>query len=103
MTRMILAILVMAAATLLTRAFPFILFSRKNPPDWLIKGARLIPGAVMTVLVLYSLPIQADWTLSASWYPWLAAAAVTVLHLALKNPLVSIFGGTGFYMLLINV
>ena len=102
MLRIVIGIAVMALATQFTRAFPFLLFSRRKPPLWLIKGARLIPGAVMTVLVVSSVPHSLDFTSPATWIPFAGVAAVSALHLSFRHPLVSIFGGTGIYMLLLN-
>lgn len=93
------AVLVMAAVTLFTRAFPFLLFSRRRPPGWFLAGARLIPGAVMTVLVFTSLPlVPPAWREPQTLCSWGAAAVTALLHLKFRNPLVSIFGGTGLYM-----
>ena len=102
MFRIITAILVMAAATLLTRAFPFLLFSGKEPPERFLKGARLIPGAVMTILVITSLPISIKLNLPKVWMPWAGVASTAALHLLFRHPLVSIFGGTGIYMTLLH-
>ncbi len=116
MTYLILAIAAMTAATQITRWFPFLLFSRRRPPDRLLRGARLIPGAVMAVLVLTSLPFPenpagipgladpasalAALSDPALWRPWLCAAAAAGLHLIFRQPLISIFGATGLYMVL---
>ena len=102
MLRIIIAIAVMTAATQLTRFFPFLLFSRREPPQWLLKGARLIPGAVMTVLVVSSVPHNLNIASPDTWIAWAGVAAVSVLHLSFRHPLVSIFGGTGVYMVLLN-
>jgi branched-subunit amino acid transport protein AzlD len=102
MLRMILAIAVMTAATQLTRYFPFLLFSRRQPPQWLLKGSRLIPGAVMMVLVVYSMPHNLNFTSGSTWIPWTGLAAVSILHLLFRHPLISIFGGTGVYMILLH-
>ena len=102
MIKIIIAIAVMTAATQLTRWFPFLLFSKKEPPRRLIESSRLIPGAVMTVLVVTSLPRSIHITQPENWMPWAGAAVVSVLHLLFRHPLVSIFGGTAFYMLLLH-
>lgn len=96
------AILAMAVATQFTRAFPFLLFSRRIPPRKLIQSARLIPGAVMVVLVFTSLPFHKEILEPDFWIPWLSVGMVTILHLWLNHPLVSIFGGTAFYMLMLH-
>lgn len=90
----------MVIATQFTRAFPFLLFSRKEPPKWLTNSARFIPGAVMMTLVLTTLPLNNDD--GNNYYPWIAAASVVLLHLTIKHPLISIFGGTAVYMILLN-
>lgn len=99
--KIFLSIIAMGLATQFTRFFPFLLFSKKEPPNWLLVGARLIPGAVMLTLVLTSLPL----TFSDSLFKlqWLAAVFVVLLHLTFKHPLISIFGGTGVYMLLLHL
>lgn len=96
-------IVLMALATQLTRFFPFLLFSRRRVPDGLIRGARLIPGAVMTILVFTSLPFQADPAGPALWIPWISAGVVALLHLLFHHPMISIIGGTGLYMILLQV
>ena len=102
MLRILIAVAVMTLATQLTRAFPFLLFSRREPPQRLLTGSRLIPGAVMTVLVVSSMPHNLNLSAPGTWIPWAGAAAVSLLHILFRHPLVSIFGGTGVYMLLLN-
>ncbi len=92
----------MTLATQLTRFFPFLLFSRRKPPQWLLTGSRLIPGAVMMVLVVSSIPHNLNFTLPGTWIPLSGVAAVSILHLLFKHPLISIFGGTGIYMTLLH-
>ncbi|MBN2653353.1 MAG: AzlD domain-containing protein [Spirochaetales bacterium] len=103
MLKMLSAIAVMTVATMFTRFFPFILFSKRPAPEWLLKGARLVPGAVMMVLVLTSLSaINFAHISQTDFKPWIGVAATAILHLIFKNPLVSIFGGTALYMVLLN-
>lgn len=96
-----LAILAMGIATQITRFFPFLLFSKREAPKWLLLGAKLIPGAVMLTLVLTSMPMTIIGL--ESQLQWIAAGAVIILHLIFKHPLISIFGGTGLYMLLLQL
>lgn len=98
--RIILGLLIMVLATQFTRAFPFLIFSKKEPPKWLLNGAKFVPGAVMLTLVLTSLPM--DVKDGDNYLKWIAASSVITLHLIFKHPLVSIFGGTGIYMLLLH-
>lgn len=99
----LLAIGVIAALTLLTRALPFLLFpsGRKTPPFVGYLG-RVLPYAVMGMLVVYCLRQTrlADWPYGLP--ELIAAAAVVGLHLWKRNTLLSIAGGTTLYMLLIQ-
>ena len=75
---------------------------RKRPQIITYLGT-VLPYGVMAMLVIYCLK-------GVSLIPWphgipelLAVAAVVGLHLRKKNTLLSIFGGTAFYMLLVQV
>lgn len=96
----LIAVPCMALVILATRAFPFILFSHRDPPPVLRFVERFIPPMVMSVLVVYCLK-DIQWTAWPSGIGELAAlAAVTGLHLWKKNAMLSIFGGTAFFMVL---
>ena len=99
------AIVVMAVVTFLIRAFPFLLFGRKNarPPELVLYlGNVIAPGGHRHAGGLLR---PETWSSSAplSEAPELIAAAATVLlHLRWRNSLLSIFGGTALYMVLIR-
>ncbi len=97
-------ILVMAAVTLLTRALPFLLFDRGGrPPKIILYLGRVLPPAVMAMLVVYCLR-GVSFAALAGWLPQLmGVAAVAALHKWQHNTLISIFGGTLFYMLLVQL
>jgi branched-subunit amino acid transport protein AzlD len=102
LTDALIAIPLMALVILATRAFPFILFSRRNPPRAIRFVERYIPPMVMAALIVYCLK-------GVAWAAWpsgireiAALALVCVLHVAKKNAMLSIFGGTAFYMALIS-
>lgn len=85
---------------LATRAFPFLLFARRNPPRALRFVEKYIPPMVMAILVVYCLK-DIQWGIWPSGLREIAAIAlVTALHLWKKNAMLSIFGGTAFYMIL---
>ena len=96
-------IAVMAAVTLLTRALPFLLFDRGGkPPALILYLGRILPPAVMAMLVVYCLRgISLSFT--GAWAPQLiGVTAVAVLHKWKHNTLLSIFGGTLLYMFLVQ-
>lgn len=85
------------------RAFPFILFSKKEPPLFLNFIEKYIPPMVMAVLVIYCFK-DIQFTKMPFCIPEFIAILVTiVLHLWKKNPMISIFTGTGVFMLLQNL
>lgn len=86
------------------RAFPFLLFSRKNPPRIISFIEKYIPPLVMACLLVYCLKDLNFTTGPKDFAPSLIGVAVTVgLHLWRKNSLISIFGGTIVYMVLIRL
>lgn len=97
------ATLVCALIIFLTRAFPFILFSRAKPPKIISFIERFIPPMVMAILAVYCFK-DLDISRSPWGIPSLASlAAVVALHLWKRNSMLSIFGGTALYMLLLRV
>ena len=96
-------ILAVAAGTQLTRWLPFLLFPEKREPPKVIEDlGRLLPPAMMGLLVVYCLRNVA-WLAPPHGAPeLLAVLAVAVLHRAWGNVLVSIAGGTALYMLLVQ-
>lgn len=99
----VIATLASAALMFVLRAFPFIIFSKRKPPQILSFIEKYIPAMVIGVLIVYCLADPKYMTLSAA--PWgipaIAAAAATILlHLWKSNSMISIFGGTILYMVL---
>ena len=114
-TQAIAAIAVMAIVTFLTRALPFLLFDRgDHPPKLVLYLGRVLPPAVIAMLIVYCLKsnilaVEANLTslldpaVLNQWLPALLAVAVVVLlHIWKHNNLLSIFGGTILYMILVQ-
>ena len=98
------SIAVMAVVTFLTRALPFLLFDRgESPPKLVLYLGRVLPPAIIAMLIVYCLR-GVQFSTAAGWVPQLLAVAVVVfLHVWRRNNLLSIFGGTIFYMVLVQV
>lgn len=95
-------ILTMSAGTILTRFLPFLAF-RKHTPQYVSYLGRVLPPAIIGMLVIYCLK---DITLAV--YPFgipelIAAACTAGLQAWRRNSLVSILAGTVVYMVLIRV
>lgn len=97
-------ILAVAAGTQLTRWLPFLLFpENKRPPAVVTYLGRVLPAAVMGLLVVYCLKTVSFLRAPYGLPELLAVAAVAVLHRWKGNVLLSIAGGTALYMLLVQV
>lgn len=97
------SIAVMAGITLLTRALPFILFDRgERPPQIVLYLGRVLPPAIIAMLIVYCLK-GVSFATPAGWVPaLLASLAAVILHLWKNNDLISIFGATILYMILVQ-
>ncbi|OJF77075.1 MAG: branched-chain amino acid transport [Treponema sp. CETP13] len=100
LSQLLLSTLVMALAILLTRAFPFVLFSKREPPKILQFAADYLPPLVMVVLVVYCLD-GVKFTVAPYAIPQLLAIVFCVLtYLWKHNAMISIFGGLIIFMFL---
>lgn len=93
-----------ALLTFFTRVFPFALFGKGKEVPTIIKTlGDLLPPAVIAILVVYCLK-TIDLRVMPHGFPELLAVLVVVfLHLWKRNNLLSIGGGTLFYMVLVQV
>ena len=101
--QVIIAVFACAAVTFATRAVPFVLFPTGRIPRGLLHVTRFLPPVVMAALLIFSFK-NVDFRTGSHGIPALAGLAVTVgIHLWRRNSLLSIFGGTAAYMVLIRV
>ena len=97
------AIGVVALVTWGLRAFPFVLFGNKPLPKTIRYLGKVLPPAIMTVLVIYCLK-DTNYSQFPFGIPKLAASAlVVILQVVKKNMYLSIIAGTVFYMVLIRL
>ncbi|WP_430460432.1 branched-chain amino acid transporter permease [Thalassolituus sp. LLYu03] len=97
-----LAIAVMAAVTFLTRVLPFVVLYKVAHHPLLEHLGRYLPPMVMVLLLVYSFKNDIAW--SADFLPELGCLTlVAALHLAFRQALVSIVGGTAVYMALVQM
>ena len=102
-TESIMIIAVCTACTFLERALPFIIFRGREVPEIVRYLGRVLPMAIMATLVIYCIKTISFASMSG-WAPMVIASAVTVVfHLWKGNTMLSIFGGTICYMVLIQV
>ena len=102
--QMLLIIGLVALGTLLTRAFPFLLFpAHKATPPYILYLGKVLPFAVIGMLVVFCFR-----NISISDNPngipeLLAVSLVAIVYLWRRNNLLAIGGGTAFYMFLVQV
>lgn len=89
--------------TVLTRFIPFLFFPPGKPtPKYIQYLGKVLPSAVFGLLVIYCLKNVNVFAGSHGAPEFLAVAAVVGLHLWKRQMLLSVAGGTIFYMLLVQ-
>ena len=97
------AILVMAFVTALLRFLPFMVMRNRKTPAYVEYLGRVLPYAVMAMLVVYCLK-GINLTTAPFGLCEIAAVAVVIgVHVWKRNTLLSIVLGTVCYMLLIRL
>ncbi len=102
-TQTLITIAFLVLGTVATRALPFLFFPpNKETPVFVLYLGRVLPYAVMGLLVVFCLK---GVTVTAAPYglpELLAILGILALHLWKSNVLLSIGGGTVIYMLLVQ-
>lgn len=99
----LLLIAVIAVISFILRAAPFILFRSGHTPAIVTYLGRVMPPAVIGMLVIYCFA-DIDFTRWQAFLPALIAALIVIiLHIWKRNSLVSIGAGTVAYMLMIQL
>lgn len=88
--------------TMMTRFLPFLIFPEgKEPPEFIQYLGKVLPYAVIGLLVIYCLKdVPGSGTYGIPEF--LAIVFIVLLHRWKKSILLSIGGGTVFYMLLVQ-
>jgi len=103
MSHSIKLIAIVAICTLVTRALPFLLLGgKKKMPETVSYLGKVLPPAIMMILVVYCLKGVSIFSGSRGIPELLAITVVVVLHLWKRNTLLSIGVGTIVYMVLIQ-
>lgn len=101
--QILITIIVITAGTLLTRFLPFVLFpSKEKTPAFIQFLGEVLPFAVMAMLAVYCLKTVSFQSYASFLPQLLAVALIVLLHHWKHNTLLSIAGGTLFYMFLIQ-
>lgn len=103
LTQQVLTIAVMAAAVMLTRFIPFLVFpSRERTPRFVLFLGKYLGAAVFGMLVVYCLKDVSFLSGNHGW-PEMAGILATVgVHLWRRDMMLSMAAGTVTYMLIIQ-
>ena len=98
-----LTILIIAGATALTRALPFLAFpAARNTPRYAAYLGAVLPCATIAMLVVYCLRGVAPAVWPHGLPELISIAAVALLQIRTRNILISIACGLALYMVLIR-
>lgn len=99
----IITIALMGLSVMLTRFLPFILFpTEKHTPRFVLFLGKYLPSAVFGMLVVYCLKDVTFLSGNHGLHQMLGILVCIVLHLWRKNMMLTIAGGTIFYMVIIQ-
>ena len=100
----ILIIVVATIITMATRFLPFLIFpGDKKMPDIVVYLGKVLPCAIMGMLVIYCLKDVSFLSAPYGIPEILGCLAVAGLHIWKRNALLSIGVGTVFYMFLVQL
>jgi len=99
-----LLILTMMAGTMATRFLPFLLLGdKRQTPPFISYLGKVLPYAIMGMLVVYCLKGVSVTRISSVVPAALGVGITAGLHLWKHNTLLSIIGGTVCYMILVQM
>ena len=94
---------VIAGVTIALRFAPFLLLRGRETPKFIAYLGRVLPYAIMGMLVIYCLR-GTSFAVVSNWMPQLIATTLVVLlYVWKRNTLLSIIAGTACYMILVQV
>jgi branched-subunit amino acid transport protein AzlD len=104
LTQQVITIAMVVLGTILTRFLPFIIFpSGKPTPKYVQYLGKVLPSAVIGLLVIYCFKNVSILSGSHGIPEFLGVAVVVLLHFWRRNMLLSIAGGTIVYMILVQL
>ena len=99
----VMIVFAVALGTVITRFLPFIVFPQsKTPPEAVLKIGKMLPPAMMGLLVVYCLKGVNLCSGSHGLPELISIAAILLIHKWKSNVLLSIGIGTVLYMVLVQ-
>lgn len=101
-TYVLAAVALSAAITWALRAVPFLFVARLRDSELLPHLAAVMPVGVMTILVFYTLRHTDLGANPATLAVALGLSVTAILHLWLRNAVLSVLGGTAVHVLVLS-
>lgn len=99
----LLAVFISALIILATRVLPFALFRKKDPPSFVRFIEKYAPSLIMAILFIYCLKDLNFSSFSLSLPTLISVAVCAILQIFFRNSMVSVFGSTILYMILLRL
>lgn len=100
----VITICMVILGTMITRFLPFLIFKSDKPtPKYVQYLGKMLPSAALGMLVIYCLKDVNLFTGNHGTPELVSIMVVIFLHLWKRQMLISIAGGTIFYMMLIQL
>lgn len=104
LTEQVITICMVILGTMITRFLPFLIFTSDKPtPKYMQFLGKMLPSAALGMLVIYCLKDVSLLTGNHAIPELISIMIVILLHLWRRQMLISIAGGTIFYMILIQL
>lgn len=104
LTQQIIMICMVILGTMITRFLPFLIFTSDKPtPKYVQYLGKMLPSAALGMLVIYCLKDVSLFSGNHAIPELISIMVVVLLHLWKRQMLISIAGGTIFYMSLIQL
>lgn len=102
--QLVITILCIALGTAFTRFLPVLIFSAgRRVPPFITKLQTLLPSAAIGLLVVYCFKHVNLFVGNRGLPEFAAVIFIILIHRLFKNTLLSISGGTLFYMFLVQI
>lgn len=100
----VIMIFMVILGTVITRFLPFIIFTSDRPtPKYVQYLGKMLPSAALGMLVIYCLKDVSLFKGNHAIPELIAIMVVALLHFWKRQMLLSIAGGTVFYMILVQL
>lgn len=100
---LMISILIVTLITWGLRAFPFLVFGKRDLPHFVRYLGYVLPSSIMAILVFYCIRNTAFTEFPFGLSELMSIFLTVLIHIKKRNTYLSIIVGTGCYMILIRL